>query len=160
MFVQHANSGVHSLSGSVAELIADEELAGLTSAETYKKFAQQVCDIKLKILEFFVDARRSGKSIVGYGAPARGNTLLNYCGIDRDFIDYTVDLSLVKQGKFLPGTHIPVYAPGRINETRPDVVVILPWHLKEEITQQLSHVREWGGQIVVLMPRVELMHES
>ena len=160
VFVQHANSGVHPLSGSVAELIADEELAGLTRAQTYKKFAQQVRDIKLKILEFFVDARRSGKSIVAYGAPARGNTLLNYCGIDRDFIDYTVDLSPVKQGKFLPGTHIPVYAPDRINETRPDVVVILPWHLKEEITQQLSHVHEWGGQIVVLMPRVEVMQES
>ena len=158
VFVQHANTGVHPLSGSVAELIADEESAGLTRAEAYKKFSQQVRDIKLNILEFFVDARRSGKSVVGYGAPARGNTLLNYCGIDRDFIDYTVDLSPIKQSKFLPGTHVPVYAPEKINETRPDVVVILPWHLKEEIAQQLSHVREWGGQLVVLMPRVEVVH--
>ena len=160
VFAQHADTGVHSLSGSVADLIADEESAGLASAEAYKKFSQQVRDIKLNILEFFMNARRSGRSIVGYGAPARGNTLLNYCGIDRDYIDYTVDLSPVKQGKFLPGTHVPVYAPERINETRPDVVVILPWHLKEEIAQQLSYVREWGGQLVVLMPRVEVLDES
>ena len=160
VFAQHADTGVHSLSGSVADLIADEESAGLASAEAYKKFLQQVREIKLNILEFFINARRSGKSIVGYGAPARGNTLLNYCGIGRDYIDYTVDLSPVKQGRFLPGTHVPVYAPERINETRPDVVVILPWHLKEEISQQLSYVREWGGQLVVLMPRVEILDES
>jgi hypothetical protein len=101
-----------------------------------------------------------GKSIAAYGAPAKGNTMLNYCGIDRDFIDYTVDLNPDKQGKFLPGTRIPVYAPDRINETRPDIVVILPWNLKEEIVQQLTHVREWGGQMVVLIPGVEVVGES
>ena len=157
VFAQHVDTGVRAVSGSVADLIAVEKSAGLTRAETYNSFTQQVSEIRLKTLEFFVNAKRLGKSIVGYGAPAKGNTLLNYCEIDRGFIDYTVDLNPVKQGKFLPGTHIPIYAPERINETRPDIVVILPWNLKKEIAQQLSHVREWGGQIVVLIPNVEVV---
>jgi hypothetical protein len=160
VFSQPADSGVHALSGSVADLIELEESAGLSKAETYNSFAQQVRDIRLKTQEFFVNAKRLGKSIAAYGAPAKGNTMLNYCGIDRDFIDYTVDLNPDKQGKFLPGTRIPVYAPDRINETRPDIVVILPWNLKEEIVQQLTHVREWGGQMVVLIPGVEVVGES
>jgi hypothetical protein len=156
---QHVDTGVQAVSGSVADLIAVEKSAGLTRAETYNGFAKQVRDIKLKTREFFVNAKRLGKSVVGYGAPAKGNTMLNYCGIDRAFIDYTVDLNPVKQGKFLPGTHIPVYDPVRIDETRPDIVVILPWNLKKEITQQLSNVREWGGQIIVLIPNVEVVGE-
>jgi hypothetical protein len=103
-----------------------------------------------------IQAKRSGKTIVGYGAPGKGNTLLNYCGIREDFLDYTVDRNPYKQGKFLPGTHIPIFAPERITETRPDYVLILPWNLKNEIVQQLAHIREWDGQFVVPIPGVRV----
>ena len=99
-----------------------------------------------------IEAKREGKSITGYGAPAKGNTLLNYCGIRTDFIDYTVDRSPHKQEHFLPGTHIPIYHPDRIKETKPDYLVILPWNLRDEIIEQMAHIRDWGGQFVVLIP--------
>jgi len=103
-----------------------------------------------------IDAKKEGKTLVGYGAPAKANTLLNYCGIGTDFIEYTVDRSPHKQGHFLPGSHIPIYHPDKITETRPDCVIILPWNLKEEIMEQMSHIRRWGGQFVVLIPHVRL----
>ncbi len=108
-------------------------------------------------MEFMIKEKRQGKSIVCYGAPAKGNTLLNYCGIRSDFIDYTVDRSPHKQGHFLPGVHIPIYEPDRINETRPDYLVILPWNLKDEIMKQMSHVRDWGSRFVVLIPEVKVI---
>jgi len=112
-----------------------------------------VKETKRKLLEFLISARRKNKSVAGYGAPGKGNTLLNYCGIRTDFIDYTVDRNPYKQGKFLPGTHIPIFHPDRISETRPDYLVILPWNLKEEIIGQMSYIREWGGQFVVPIPK-------
>ena len=103
-----------------------------------------------------IKAKRERKSIVGYGAPAKGNTLLNYCGIRSDFIDYTVDLSPHKQGLFLPGTHIPIYSPDKIKETKPDFLVILPWNIKDEIIEQMAYIRDWGGKFVVLIPEVKI----
>ena len=106
--------------------------------------------------DFLNKSKNAGKTFVGYGAPAKGNTLLNYCGIRRDYIDYTVDRSPHKQGYFLPGTHIPIHHPDKIKETRPDYVIILPWNLKDEIMHQMAHIREWGGEFVTLIPEVKI----
>lgn len=111
---------------------------------------------KCDLLEFLIAARRSGKTVAGYGAPAKGNTLLNYCGIGPELLPYTVDLSPHKQGLYLPGTHILISAPERIAETRPDYLLILPWNLKDEITAQMRHVREWGGRFVVAIPSLQV----
>ena len=115
----------------------------------YATFADKVVQIKHRLLEFLIEAKRAGKSVAGYGAPGKGNTLLNYCGIRQDFLDYTVDRNPYKQGKFLPGTRIPIYPPERIAETRPDYVLILPWNLRDEIAEQLQYIRDWGGKFVV-----------
>lgn len=131
--------------------------AGLTDLAAYRGFAEQVRETKRKLLEFLIQAKRAGKSIVGYGAPGKGNTLLNYCGIRQDFLDYTVDRNPYKQGKFTPGTRIPIYDPNRISETKPDYVLILPWNLRDEISQQMSFIREWGGQFVVPIPEVQII---
>ena len=111
-------------------------------------------ETKRKLLAFLIDAKNAGKSVVGYGAPGKGNTLLNYCGVRTDFLDYTVDRSPHKQGRFLPGTRIPIHHPDRIAETKPDYVLILPWNLKDEIMKQMSHVRSWGGRFVTPIPEV------
>jgi len=116
-----------------------------------------VRETKRKLLEFLIHARRSGKRVVGYGAPGKGNTLLNYCGIRTDFLDYTVDRSPYKQGRYTPGTHIPIRHPDRIRETRPQYVLILPWNLKDEIIQQMQFIREWGGRFVVPIPEVRVL---
>jgi hypothetical protein len=131
--------------------------AGLRRVETYGRFAEQVKETKRNLLEFLIAAKRAGKSIVGYGAPAKGNTLLNYCGIGNDFLDYTVDRNPRKQGRFLPGSHLPICSPDRVRETKPDYLLILPWNLKDEIVQQMAFVREWGGSFVVPIPRVEVL---
>jgi hypothetical protein len=128
--------------------------AGFTQMETYASFGEQVKETKRKLLAFLIEARRAGKKVAGYGAPGKGNTLLNYCGIRTDFIDFTCDRNPYKQGKFLPGTHIPIFHPDKIMEARPDYVFILPWNFKDEIMQQLSFIREWGGQFVVPIPEV------
>ena len=141
---------------TVAELKSREERAGFQRLETYDAFGEQVKETKRKLLEFLISAKREGKSIVGYGAPGKGNTLLNYCGIRTDFLDYTVDKNPYKHGKFLPGTHIPIFPPERIRETRPDYVLILPWNLKDEIVAQLSYIREWGARCVVPIPEVQV----
>jgi SAM-dependent methyltransferase len=138
----------------VAELLAAEEAAGFRTIERYGSFAPQVEETKRALLEFLIGARREGKSIAAYGAPGKGNTLLNYCGIRTDFVDYAVDRNPYKHGRYTPGTHIPIFAPERIAETRPDYILILPWNLKDEITEQLAYVREWGGRFVVPIPRV------
>jgi hypothetical protein len=122
----------------------------------YESFAEQVKETKRKLLTFLIVAKRQGRSIAGYGAPGKGNTLLNYCGIRSDFIDYTVDRSPHKQGKFLPGTHIPIFHPNKIQETTPDYVLILPWNLKSEIMEQMSYIRNWGGKFVVPIPEVQV----
>jgi C-methyltransferase-like protein len=133
-----------------------ELAAGFGRLETYTSFSEQVHQAKRRLLEFLIGARRQGKRIAGYGAPGKGNTLLNYCGIRTDFLEYTVDRNPYKQGKFLPGTHIPIFAPQRISETRPDYVLILPWNLKDEIMEQLSHIRSWGAQFIVPIPDVKV----
>ena len=130
---------------------------GLDRIESYGRFAEQVTRTKWKLLDFLIGARRQGKSVVGYGAPGKGNTLLNYCGIRTDFLDYTVDKNPYKQGKFTPGTHIPIFPPEKIFETRPDYVLILPWNFRDEIVGQMAGIREWGGQFVVPIPEVAVM---
>jgi SAM-dependent methyltransferase len=142
----------------VRALIAREEAFGLTQLSRYQAFAAQVQETKSDLLDFLVATRRKGASIVGYGAPAKGNTLLNYCGVRTDFIQYTVDRSPHKQGLFLPGTRIPIYAPDKIRETRPEYVLILPWNLKTEIMKEMADIRTWHGRFVIPVPRVEI-HE-
>jgi SAM-dependent methyltransferase len=140
----------------VKELGTREERSGFNGLDRYSTFTEQVKETKRKLLEFLIHAKREGRSIAGYGAPGKGNTLLNYCGIRTDFIDYTVDRSSYKQGKFLPGTHIPIYSPEKIDETKPDYVLILPWNFKDEIMAQMSHIRRWGGQFVTPIPEVKV----
>jgi 2-polyprenyl-3-methyl-5-hydroxy-6-metoxy-1,4-benzoquinol methylase len=151
-----AGSSSYPVGRRVIELRAREEQGGFNGLDRYSTFTEQVKETKRKLLEFLIRAKREGKSIVGYGAPGKGNTLLNYCGIRTDFIDYTVDRSSYKQGKFLPGTHIPIYSPERIHETKPDYVLILPWNFKDEIMTQMSHIRTWGGQFVTPIPEVKV----
>jgi len=140
----------------VWELIAQEEKAGLASLEGYESFALQVKQTKLELVEFLLAAARQGKTVAGYGAPGKSATLLHYCGIGKDLIEYTVDRSPHKQGRFLPGSHIPIYHPDRIRETKPDYVVILPWNLKDEIQKQLQFIRDWGGRFVVPIPNLAI----
>src|SRR5215469_9232643 len=144
----------HSTQPNVQRLLTEEENAGLASVDGYTKFAQQVRQTKFALLDFLLEAAQQGKSVAGYGAPGKSATLLHYCGIGKDLIEYTVDRSPHKQGRFLPGNHIPIFNPDRIRETKPDYIVILPWNLKEEIKQQLQFIREWGGRFVVPIPKV------
>lgn len=144
------------ISQQVMELRAREEVAGFTNKSYYSSFAEKVKQTKFKLLDFLIKAKRQGKVIAGYGAPGKGNTLLNYCGIRSEFIDYTVDRSPYKQGLYLPGTHIPIFHPDKIKETKPDYLLILPWNLKDEIMSQMSYIRDWGGQFVVPIPEVEV----
>jgi hypothetical protein len=142
---------------TVAALLAEERRAGLDQAMSYSVFAQQVNTTKRELLDFLIGAKRAGKTVVGYGAPAKGNTLLNFCGVRTDFIDFTVDRSPHKQGMFLPGTRIPIFAPEKIFEAKPDYVLILPWNLREEIATQMAGISAWGGKFVVPIPRVEVL---
>jgi SAM-dependent methyltransferase len=141
----------------VGELLARERALGVETRAYYDAFAEQVRETKRKLLTFLIATKRAGKTIVGYGAPAKGNTLLNYCGVREDFLDYTVDASPHKQGKFLPGTHLAIHAPARILETRPDYVLILPWNLRDEISGQMAAVRDWGGRFVVAIPEAAVL---
>ena len=156
VYACRAECTVHPLRAAVAKVLADEERAGLSSLEGYDGFASQVRETKLALLEFLLTAAKQGKSVAGYGAPGKSATLLHYCGIGKDLIEYTVDRSPYKQGRFLPGNHIPIFHPDRIRETRPDYIVILPWNLKNEIMEQLAFVREWGGRFVVPVPKVTI----
>lgn len=156
IYARHSEDTSKSISKSVMELIAREETEGFTNLEHYLSFIEKVKETKRNILDFLIKTKKQGKSIAGYGAPAKGNTLLNYCGIRTDFIDYTVDLSPHKQGLFLPGTHIPIYSPDKIKETRPDYLLILPWNIRDEIMEQMAHIRDWGGKFVVLIPEVKV----
>lgn len=140
------------------ELLREREIqAGLGRLDTYTGFAEQVKATKRDILEFLIGARRAGKRVVGYGAPGKGNTLLNYCGIRTDFLDFTVDRNPLKQGRYTPGTRIPILAPEAIDEARPDYIFILPWNLQEEIVSKMGHVRAWGGRFVVPIPAVRVI---
>ena len=141
----------------VKAVFAAEEAAGLHTVAGHEGFAAAVLKIKSDLLEFLLAAACDGKSVAGYGAPGKGNTLLNHCGIRSDLLSYTVDRSPVKQGWFLPGTHIPIYAPERLAETKPDYILVLPWNLREEISQQLAYVRSWGGKLVFPIPELEII---
>jgi hypothetical protein len=156
----HADDIAHPSLPAVDSLREEEIANGLTDLATYEKFEARVKETKRKLLDFLIEARSAGKSIVGYGAPGKGNTLLNYCGIRTDFLDYTVDRSPHKQGRYTPGTHIPIFAPERIRETRPDYVLILPWNLKDEVVQQHGYIHEWGGRFVVPIPTVTVLDDG
>ena len=140
----------------VLAVLAKERAAGLDTMAGHQDFAEKVLQIKCSLLKFLLRAAGEGRSVVGYGAPGKGNTLLNHCGIRTDLLTYTVDRNPLKQGQFLPGTHIPIYAPSRIAETQPDYVLVLPWNLKEEISKQLDYVRSWGGRLVFPIPALEI----
>ncbi|MFI6078174.1 methyltransferase domain-containing protein [Actinoplanes sp. NPDC051343] len=144
-------------SANVKAVLAAEEEAGLHTLEGHAGFAEAVFGIKRDLVSFLMQARAEGKTVVGYGAPGKGNTLLNHCGIRSDLLSYTVDRSPHKQGWFLPGTHIPIHHPDRIAEDRPDYVLVLPWNLRTEISEQLSYVREWGGKLVFPIPSLEVV---
>ena len=141
----------------VKAVLAAEEAAGLHTVTGHQEFAPAVLKIKSDLLEFLLTAAREGRSVAGYGAPGKGNTLLNHCGIRSDLLSYTVDRSPVKQGRYLPGTHIPIYAPERLAETRPDYILVLPWNLRQEISSQLGYVRSWGGRLVFPIPELEIV---
>jgi SAM-dependent methyltransferase len=157
IYACHAGDDTRPTQPSVSEILRREREAGLHRLETYADFASQVRATKRKLLSFLIEAKSRGKSIAGYGAPGKGNTLLNYCGIRTDFLDYTVDRNPYKQGKYLPGSRIPIFPPERIAETKPDYVLILPWNLKDEITAQLAYIRGWGARFVVPIPEVSVV---
>jgi hypothetical protein len=141
----------------VKQVLDEEEAAGLHTVDAQDGFAKEVLRIKTDLLRFLMDAADNGRSVAGYGAPGKGNTLLNHCGIRSDLLSYTVDRSLFKQGKYLPGTHIPIHPPERLAETKPDYVLVLPWNLRTEISAQLDYVRSWGGRLVFPIPSLEIV---
>ncbi|SRR6266545_4435178 len=156
IYARHAEDTSKPVMARITDLIAREKEAGLGCLESYFSFGEKVKETKRRLLDFLIAAKRRKESIVGYGAPAKGNTLLNYCGIRSDFIDYTVDRSPHKQGNFLPGTHIPIFHPEKIRETKPKYVLILPWNLREEIMTQMEYIREWSGQFITPIPEVRV----
>ncbi len=156
MYVCH-DDDPRATSDRVHALMSVEHERGLDTMAAYENFGEKVRETKRKLLLFLIEARRAGKTVAGYGAPGKGNTLLNYCGIRADFVDYVVDRNPYKQGKFLPGSRIPIYAPSKLTETRPDYILILPWNIKDEVMQQMAHVREWGGKFVVPIPEVTVL---
>lgn len=153
----HEDNTALTMSRRAEGLLQREKDLGMETLAYYVNFQENVKETKRKLLEFLIEKKRQGKSIVGYGAPGKGNTLLNYCGIRTDFLDYTVDRSPHKQGNYLPGSHIPIYGPEKINETKPDYILILPWNLKKEIKEQLKDVEAWGGRFVVPIPEVRIV---
>lgn len=157
IYAQRAASPAHPVLPSVSALLKQEEAEGFTRLDSYLRFDARVAEVKRDVLSFLIDARRAGKTVVGYGAAAKGNTLLNYCGIRGDFLEYVADRSPHKQGKYLPGTHLPIVHPDRIRETRPDYVLILPWNIRAEVMEQMSFIREWGGRFVVPIPKLEIL---
>ncbi|HLP40467.1 MAG TPA: class I SAM-dependent methyltransferase [Fibrobacteria bacterium] len=157
VFARHAGAGGQAPSLAVAALLAEEERRGMNRVEGYAGFRERVHECKRGLLDFLIRARREGKTVAGYGAAGKTNTLLNYCGIRTDFIDYTVDRNPYKQGKFLPGTHIPVHKPERIRETRPDFLFVGVWNMLPEVMEQTAYIREWGGRWLVPIPEVRVL---
>jgi SAM-dependent methyltransferase len=157
LYVRHAEQDSPAVAGAVAALRQREIAAGLDGPAAYRGFASRVAETRYALLEFLIGAQRAGKRVVAYGAPAKGNTLLNYCGIRGDLIEFTVDRSPHKQGMLLPGTHIPIRHPDDILAAKPDYVLILPWNLSAEITQQMAAVRDWGGAFVVPIPALRIL---
>ena len=157
IYARHAADSSKPVGERVNALRAKEARAGLDRVATYTAYEERVKRTKRRLLEFLVKAKDEGKRVAGYGAPAKGNTLLNYCGVRSDFIDFTVDRSPHKQGCYLPGVRIPIFHPDKLKEARPDYVLILPWNLKDEITRQVAYVRDWGGRFVVPIPEVTVL---
>ena len=156
IYAQHIG-GPHARKEAVLQLLEREAEEGLRSPTRYASFADEVEESKRSLLELLVRLRRDGSRVVGYGAPGKGNTLLNYCGIRTDFLEYTVDRNPYKHGLFTPGTHIPIFAPEKIAETKPDYILVLPWNLIDEIASQLSYVADWGGRLIVPIPRASIL---
>lgn len=156
IYARHDNDPSKPVSDRVTDLLQRERDYGLEKPETYASFARKVKQTKLKLLEFLVPIKQQGKTIVGYGAPGKGVTLLNYCGIRSDFIDYIVDRSPYKQGLYMPGVRLPIESPEKVKETKPDYLLILPWNLKDEVVQQMAFIREWGGKFIVPIPEVQV----
>lgn len=154
--LRHAQDDSRSLTERLFSLRKCEHEVGVDTLAYYTGFEKRVRETKRKLLAFLIQAKQEGKRVAGYGAPGKGNTLLNYCGIRTDFLDFTVDRNPHKHGKFLPGTHIPIFPPDKIREAKPDYVMILPWNLKEEIISQLGYVRDWGGRFLVPIPEPEV----
>jgi SAM-dependent methyltransferase len=157
IYTCHADDESHPTLPAVSALVRRERDAGLDRLEAYIEFADRVRATKRKLLSFLIEAKSSGKSLAGYGAPGKSSTLLNYCGIRTDFLDYTVDRNPYKQGKYLPGTHIPIFPPEKISETRPDYILILPWNLRDEVMSQLAYIRGWDAKFVVPIPEVSVI---
>lgn len=153
IYVDHGSS--HEISSSVEQVLEQERAAGMASLDFYKGFQEVANQVKFDFLMFLLQARKDGKRIAAYGAAAKGNTFLNYCGLKSDLIDFVVDASPHKQGRFLPGSHIPVTSEEKLRTEKPDYIVILPWNLRQEISSQLSYVKEWGGKFIVAIPRIE-----
>jgi SAM-dependent methyltransferase len=156
IYARHTEDAAKPIHARVAEMKQIEAKAGHFNLDYYVNFGERVKESKRALLEFLIAAKRDGKSVACYGAPGKGNTLLNYCGIRTDFVDYTVDRSGHKQGNFLPGTRIPIYAPDKVRETKPDYLLMLPWNLKDEIMRQMADIRSWGGKFVVPIPKVSV----
>jgi SAM-dependent methyltransferase len=157
LFAQRAGTGRQTVTSRVEELAERERSLGFATLEAHRSFSRQVNETKWRLLEFLIARRREGKRIAGYGAPGKGNTLLNFCGIRTDLLEYTVDRNPYKQGQFLPGTHIPIKHPEVLEQDRPDYILILPWNLKEEIVEQLAYARDWGARFVVPIPEVQVL---
>lgn len=157
LFVRHAEDGSRPVTAAVEDVRAGEAEAGLHLIDTYRSFGRKVVETKREVLRFLIEAHAAGKRVVGYGAPAKGNTLLNYLGVGPEFVAFTVDRSPYKQGLYLPGTRIPILSPDAIIEAKPDYVLILPWNLKDEIVAQMAEVRSWGGKFVVPIPTVQVL---
>jgi len=156
IFGAHAEDAARQQTDRARDLLDREHAAGFDDLATYTGYGERVQADKRDILAFLIDLKRQGRRLAGYGAPAKGNTLLNFCGIGTDFLDYTCDLNPHKQDHLLPGSHIPIRAPDALREDKPDVVLILPWNLKDEIVEQLSFIREWGGRFVTFVPEVDV----
>lgn len=157
IYAKHKEDASRGISENVPKLRAEEKAQGFDTLVPYLGFNERVVVKKMEILEFLINAKKANRKVVGYGAPAKGNTLLNYCGIKSDFISYTVDRSPHKQGKYLPGSRIAIEAPEKIRITKPDFVFILPWNLKDEIMEQMSFIREWGGKFVIPIPKLDVI---
>jgi SAM-dependent methyltransferase len=157
IYVRHTEGDSRQVEKRVVDIREKEMLRGMEDLNYYSAFEKKVRETKGKILEFLIRAKRDEKTVVGYGAPGKGNILLGYCGIRTDFLDFTVDRNPYKQGKFLPGTHIPIFHPDKIKEYRPDYVMILPWNLKSEIMEQLAYIKEWGGKFIIPIPEFQIM---
>ena len=157
IYACHSDDTTKVAGDRVVELGKMELASGITDLGFYSSFTEQVKRTKRLLLDFLIKAKEDGRSVAGYGAPGKGNTLLNYCGVRTDFIDYTVDRNPYKQGKYLPGTHIPIFHPDKVRETRPDYLFILPWNFKDEIIKQMSYIRDWGGRFVVPIPEAKVL---